>query len=54
MDRDKILRGEEMELDEMDSLVLSNKDDLSNEDVLKKLVESVKDMKFADASKNES
>jgi DNA polymerase III delta subunit len=27
---------------------------LSNEDVLKKLVESVKDMKFADASKNES
>lgn len=54
MDRKKILAGEEIEWDEMDSLVLSHQDDLTNEETIKKVVDLIKDTRFADPNKNES
>jgi len=54
MDREKILAGEEIEWDEMDSLVLSHQDDLTNEETIKKVVDLIKDTRFADPNKNES
>lgn len=54
MDRKKILAGEEIECDEMDNLILSNKQELTDEKTLKKVVNSIKDIRFADSSKNES